>query len=120
MGSGNRPMSDRAAAFIETPFPKMLKALIEQKLGEKLPKDFTWGDAVTMRLGLSGAIEGDTTASRELRESIEGKARQRIELGGFSTTPSDQADGDENGEAPVELTLRVVYDKDKPDGDGGS
>jgi hypothetical protein len=113
-GSRNRPMSDRAESFIETLFPKKLKALIEEKLGEKLPKRFTWGDAVTMRLGLSGAIEGDTTAARELRESIEGKARQRIEFGGFVT---DDAGGSEEGEAiqasDQPIVLRIVYDKDK-------
>lgn len=108
-------MSDRAESFIERLYPKKLKAELEDWLGEKLPKDFSWGDAAIMRLCLSASTEGDTTAVREIREAIEGKARQRIELGGFIT---DDGESEEDGEpAPSResgFILRVVYDKDKP------
>lgn len=113
-GSRNRPMSDRADSFIEIPFPNKLKKLIEEKVGLTLPKGFTWGDAIIMRLCLSGAIEGDTSAARELREAIEGKARTRIELAGFVADESgNRAKGEAIPGVDQPFVLRIVYDKDK-------
>ena len=109
-----RPMSDRAALFIERLYPKKLKEEIEQHIGEKLPKDFSYGDAAIMGLGLLAA-KGDTGAARELREAIEGKARQRIELGGFTTNDEDGDEEVQGSNGDGSITLRIVYDKDKQD-----
>jgi hypothetical protein len=51
------------------------------RLALKLPANATYADAVATGLGRR-AMRGDAAAAKELREAIEGKATQRIEIAG--------------------------------------
>jgi hypothetical protein len=68
-----RPISDRYAAMAEEPLEEALR------LELKIPKGSTYGDALA-RAQWRAAIKGNTGAAREIREAIEGKATQRIEI----------------------------------------
>lgn len=73
-GKGKRkPISDRYEKLADLPMPDDIR----RKL--KMPEGSTFGDAVAFRIFL-GAIKGAPAAARELREAIEGKAAQRIDV----------------------------------------
>ena len=70
----------------EQPLPDDLRRKLH------LDKGATWGDAVSYRLFVA-AFKGQPTAARELREAVEGRAAQRIELtgaGGKPLNPSEK------------------------------
>ena len=52
----------------------------------KVPKGSTYGDAIAMAQAYA-AINGDTSAAREIREAIEGKATARHEITGEDGCP---------------------------------
>lgn len=66
--------------------------MAEQPLPKKecsdlgLRKGATYGDAIAYAQ-IHSAIEGKTEAAREVREAIEGKATQRVELAGTRDAP---------------------------------
>jgi hypothetical protein len=68
-----RPITERYAAMAEEPLEESLR------LELKMPKGSTYGDAMALGQGRA-AIKGNTSAAREIREAIEGKATQRIEF----------------------------------------
>jgi hypothetical protein len=70
-----RPISDRYAAIAELPLEENIR------LAMKLPEGATYGDAVALSQ-MRAAIKGKTDAAREVREAMEGKATQRVELAG--------------------------------------
>jgi hypothetical protein len=70
-----RAISDRYEIMAEQPLPKKERS----DLG--LRKGATYGDAIA-HAQFHSAIEGKTEAAREIREAIEGKATQRVELSG--------------------------------------
>jgi len=69
-----RPISDRNADLAETPLPDDVRQAL------RLKKGATQGDAIALAMARQ-AIKGKTQAAREIREAIEGRATQRIELG---------------------------------------
>ena len=75
-----RPISDAYEALADLPLPDDLR----HKL--KLPKGSTYREAVALRQ-FHAAIKGLSTAAREIREAIEGKATQRVELTGAGGKP---------------------------------
>ncbi len=70
-----RAISDRYEIMAERPLPKKERS----DLG--LRKGATYGDAIA-HAQFHSEIEGKTEAAREIREAIEGKATQRVELSG--------------------------------------
>lgn len=70
-----RAISDRYEIMAEKPLPKKERS----DLG--LRKGATYGDAIA-HAQFHSAIDGKTEAAREIREAIEGKATQRVELSG--------------------------------------
>ena len=68
-----RPISDRYQARAEERLPEELRLML------KLGKRATWGDALALAQFRAG-IKGKAENAREIREAIEGKATQRIEL----------------------------------------
>ena len=84
-GPKRRPFSDRYAIMAEQPLPDDLRRKLH------LDKGATWGDAVSYRLFVA-AFKGQPTAARELREAVEGRAAQRIELTGAGGKPLNPAD----------------------------
>jgi uncharacterized protein DUF5681 len=88
------PISDIYAKLAAEPVPPSIHKILERD-GVTLSPDATLADALATRMFLR-AIAGDCVAAREIRESIEGKAGQRIE-------PRDAVDR--------EIRLRVTYSK---------
>jgi hypothetical protein len=82
-----RPLSDRYAAFAEMPLSEKRCSELGFAPGAK------YGDAVAKTL-YDSAINGRSSAAREIREGIEGRAAERLESA-----------------APKIMNLHVVYDK---------
>lgn len=87
-----RPISDWYAAVADRPLPDDLR----KKL--KLKKGTTFAQAVAVAQFVK-AIEGEARNASEIREAIEGKATQRIELSGVEDGP------------PVEIVDRLDLGK---------
>jgi hypothetical protein len=71
------PISDVYAKLAAEPVPPSIRGILKRD-GVTLPPDATLADALATRMFLR-AIAGDCVAAKEIRESIEGKAGQRIE-----------------------------------------
>src|ERR1700730_11243615 len=65
------PVSDRYAETAERPLPE------QERKKRGLEEGATWGDALAMEQ-VTAAARGKTEAAKEVREAVEGKARQRI------------------------------------------
>jgi len=85
-----RPVTDEYAALADVEVP----AAILKKL--KLPPGLTFGQANGLRRWLDSLKPGGHMASKEIRESIEGKAPQRVEISG----PDRR-----------EITIRLMHDR---------
>jgi hypothetical protein len=68
-----RPISKRYAAIVETPLDERIRQAM------RLPEGATHRDAIALSL-VRAAIKGKIDAAREVREAIEEKAKQRVEL----------------------------------------
>jgi hypothetical protein len=75
-----RPITERYQLIAESPLPE------SERRKMHLWKGATWGDAAAIGTFLA-AIEGQHSAAKEIREAIEGKAPQRIEVVGGSGGP---------------------------------
>ncbi len=80
-----RPISDAYLALADCQIPRKLA----KKLG--LKKGSTWRDTVAHAI-LEEAAKGNVRAATEVREAIEGKATQRIELSGEGAENLSQPD----------------------------
>lgn len=89
-----RPISERYNELAELLLPEKDRV----KLG--LPVGSTYGDALVLSV-YKAALAGRTDAAREIRESIEGRAPQRMQ----AAVPEK-----------CETLIRVVYDREKPRG----
>ena len=69
------PVTDRYAAVLEKPLPDELVRLLKVKKGT------TYGEAIAFGQAIS-AIKGKADSAREIREALEGKATQRVEVTG--------------------------------------
>jgi hypothetical protein len=76
-----RPISDAYEAVADLPLPEDLRAKL------KLPKGAKYRDAVALRQFQMAIIKGNSPAAKEIREAIEGKATQRVELVGGEDAP---------------------------------
>src|SRR5882724_9019661 len=70
-----RPVTDYYADILDKPLPDQLVALLKVKRGT------TYGEAIALGQAVS-AIKGRADSAREIREALEGKATQRVELAG--------------------------------------
>ena len=75
-----RPISDRYEVLADTVLPDDLRRKLSLKEGA------TYGDALALRI-FHAAIKGAPPAAREVREAIEGKADQRIQITGAGGKP---------------------------------
>ena len=91
-----RAISDRYAERAETALPE------EERVKRGLPSGATYGDALAFDQ-FNAALNGRTEAAREIREAIEGRAAQRMEIS-----------------EPVkkDVHIRVCYEKRKGASDG--
>lgn len=111
-----RPISDAYEALADVALPEDLRLKL------KLPKDATYRDALALRQ-FHQAIKGVPAAAREIREAIEGKASQRIELTGAGGEPLNPARGaDPMGaltDAQLEAVVRLAERVEREGGAGG-
>ena len=108
-----RPISGRYADVAETELPDDFQRVL------RLPKGATFGDDIAMGL-VRAAIKGRTDAAREVREAIEGKATQRIEIA--DTTIADAFEKMKEAELDAyakDGTLPDWFPKSGDDGNGG-
>jgi hypothetical protein len=92
-----RPITDCYYQRSEEPLPENLRIRINASIGEEILKPgTTWAEASALRRFLDALMEGGTAAAKEIREAIEGKAPQRLEI----TGPEKKV-----------VTIRVVYNK---------
>ena len=78
------PISGRYEALAELLLDEQLRSML------KLRKGSTYGDAVALGQ-YRAAIKGKSDAAREIREAVEGKATQRLELTGAGGGPPEVA-----------------------------
>jgi Family of unknown function (DUF5681) len=91
-----RPITDPYFQRAGHLFPEVIRLQFNEKMEtEVLKLGATWADANALRRFLDALMEGGATSSKEIREAIEGKAPQRMEI---------------SGPERKEVTLRVVYD----------
>jgi hypothetical protein len=92
-----RPISDRYAELSEEPLSLNLIQRFNRRWKAKLlfPGD-SYARGAVMGIMMDAIFGGDVAAQREMREAIEGKAPQRLEIGARPRT---------------EVTVRVVYDR---------
>ena len=95
-----RPITDEYFGTSQDALPEALRKKINESMGEEiLPPGATWAKANALRRFLDALQQGGHPSSREIREAIEGKAPQRLEI----TGPQSQ-----------EITIRIVHDRQKP------
>jgi hypothetical protein len=88
-----RPITDRYFGRAEDPLPEKIRKKF------KLEEGATWGDALALRQFSEAVMKGSTAAAKEIREAIEGKSPQRLEI---------------SGPERKEITIRVIYENGKP------
>lgn len=75
------------------PLTQRYKEILEERLPTAECKKLglkgtaTIGDAIAMKMASQAYKKGDVLATREIREAVEGKATQRIELSGPDGSP---------------------------------
>ena len=92
-GRRKRPITRRYQALAERPLPEELRLKLKQ------PEGTTYGDVVALAI-LTKAMTGDVSAAKEVREAIEGKSRQRLEL--------FRDDFEEEAKPPTELQQKIM------------
>ena len=81
-----RPQSEANEELLRAEVPEVMRVSMNKGMGkEVLKKGACWADAIAYGLARK-AVAGDATAAKELRESVEGKSVQRVEL----TSPEDK------------------------------
>lgn len=81
-----RPQSEANDELLRSEVPEIMRTSMNKGMGkEVLAKGATWADAIAYGLARK-AVAGDSAAAKELRESVEGKSVQRVEL----TSPEDK------------------------------
>ena len=94
-----RPITDEYYARSQQPLPESLRRQINEKLGEEiLPQGATWAQANALRRFLDTLMEGGQPSSKEIREAIEGKAPERLEI---------------SGPERKEIVIRLIHDRTK-------
>jgi hypothetical protein len=78
-----RPMSEAYDDYLREPVPPAQLAAMKAK-GVPVKAGMTNADIIALAMG-KAAVEGNTLAAKEMREAVEGKSTQRIEL----TSPTD-------------------------------
>jgi uncharacterized membrane protein len=78
------PMTDYYKQRALSKLPEKIRKQMNQQLGEEvLPKGALWAEANAVRRFVAAVVGKDGTSdSKEIREAIEGRARQRIEVTG--------------------------------------
>ena len=98
-----RPITDEYFQLADQPLPEKLRTKLARDFGINLAAGTTWSQASALRRFLEATgikiEEGGTKAAKEIRESIEGKSPQRIEV---------------SGPERKEITIQVKFDMQNP------
>ena len=85
----NRPYTDAYEGVADAPLPESLRLqlnkqirtdLRNQKFPDLFPAGITWAEASALRQHFNAVANGDTRSATEIREAVEGRATQRIEI----------------------------------------
>jgi hypothetical protein len=85
----NRPYTDAYEGLADAPLPEFLRLQLnnqarvnarKKNLPDLFPKGITWAEASALRQHLNAVVNGDTRSATEVREAVEGRATQRIEI----------------------------------------
>jgi len=85
----NRPYTDAYENLADALLPEFLRFQLndrarvdarKKKLPDLFPQGITWAEANALRQHLNAVINGDTRSATEVREAVEGRATQRIEI----------------------------------------
>ena len=77
-----RPISEAYDDMVRNELPE------EIRRSARMPKGSTWADAIALQMARQ-ALKGEVPAAKEIREAIEGKAMQRIELSRSEEKPAE-------------------------------
>jgi hypothetical protein len=95
-----RPITDRYYERSESPLPESIRKRVNKSIGEEiLQPGATWAEANALRRFLSAIDPDGQPSSKEIREAIEGKAPQRLEI---------------SGPERKEITIAIRFVKSKP------
>ena len=90
-----RPITDEYFQTSASPLPESLRRKLNEKIGEEILKPgATWTQANALRQFVEAVMKGQTPAAKEIREAIEGKSPQRLEI---------------SGPERKEITIKVVH-----------
>jgi len=101
------PITERYAETLEMQLPPVQRRQMEQDIGMKLPKKFTFGDAIALRTAIEAM--NSVKATREMREAVEGRAPERI----FVRAPPTQQDRDALRKHIIGKLLETSYKRHK-------
>lgn len=94
-----RPVTDEHFEVTMSEISEVLRKKVNKKLGMNLlKKGITHAHAMALRQHVEAILFGVTQACKEIRESIEGKAPQRMEI---------------TGPERKEITIRIIRDRVK-------
>lgn len=93
-----RPITDEYFALTNKAIPEKLRKKLQKKWGIELEKGITFAQMNALRRSLDALEQGGHTSSKEIREAIEGKAPERLEI---------------SGPERKEITIRILHDRKK-------
>ena len=102
-----RPITDCYDALLDKPLPDELVRLLKVKKGT------TYGEAIALGQAIS-AIKGKAESAREIREALEGKTTQRVEVTGDDGGTIKLDHGNTIRRIQEFYGLRYGADADKP------
>jgi Family of unknown function (DUF5681) len=109
-----RPITDRYFEQLAQPVPAHLVARFNRSCHAKLLNvGDTWGHAIAISACFEAAFSSSIRAMREIRESIEGKAPQRLEITGAQRSYSSRRPRSRVRPVQVQAGLRRGFDESK-------
>jgi hypothetical protein len=83
LGINGRTYSIEYHKLSQEPIPEIVRLALNKKFGaELIVKGDTWARANALSMHYEAVCRGITAAAQEIREAVEGRATQRIEVGG--------------------------------------
>jgi len=82
LGINGRRYSVEYHKLSQEPIPEIVRLVLNKKFGaELIAKGDTWARANALSMHYEAVCRGMTAAAQEIREAVEGRATQRIEVG---------------------------------------
>ncbi len=101
LGIGRKTYSLEYHAVSQEPIPEAVRLALNKKFGaELIAEGDTWARANALSMHFESVCRGMTAAAQEIREAVEGRATQRVELSGA------------DGAAAEHPTFRVTFEEE--------